>query len=837
MRKLLLIRGPQGSGKSTFIRQLGLEPYAMSLDLIRRAVAAPALNPEGKWGLAGEFDDAVVNLHRSLMDQRLRRGELMVMEQAIMMKEDIERYTAMAERHRYDTLLLDFTNMPLERVIAQNAAREELIRVPEASIHRTVQRLKSTPKPTHIPVLPWSEDASDRIQAWLTVPVRDLSAYEEIVHIGDLQGCWTVLAGPNGPLRNGLDPNKFYVFVGDLLDRGLENGEVMQWFMQHVVGRPNAVILYGNHEIHLDRWAHREPAVSMEFEKQTLPQLLRAGITREDAGRLVAFTQDLLCYTYRGERVLVTHAGLPTVPAHLERVAAYQTYKGTGNWSDPVDARFDRLAPAGWTQVHGHRNHGPLPIQASPRSFNLEDSVEHGGHLRLVRLSAQGWTPEAYPNPVYKPYRAREIHEDRRHLEPTWMTQEANTHLPSELLQAMREHGGVKEKVSRSHPHIASLNFTRNIFWSKAWDDLVVKARGLFFSLETGEVVARAYDKFFNLDERPETKLDAVMANAKFPIVGYRKDNGFLGLIGYDAKHDALFFSSKSTPDSEFTTWLKTIYEGQTTPTQRESLRRYLRDNESCVAVEVIDPVNDPHMIEYPKATLTLLDVFHRSANIERLPYEQLETFGAKMGLEVKTKEIVFKNAEQLKGWYEHASQDLSYRHRQQDLEGFVLEDVNGFMVKIKLPHYAFWKTMRSAKDRLGRLRRVDDENEARRLKNPWVAAKEAEAAAAAAARSQQDLPLDVPAKRGVNHQAIENTLARYPHPQAQAFLRWTLAQPTEAMEKNILELRQAFKNSPAYDPIMDKVPWVPSYADSENEDAPSASSAPAPTKRSRRSP
>lgn len=830
MRKLLLIRGPQGSGKSTFIRQLGLEPYAMSLDLIRRAMAAPAMNPEGKLGIAGEFDDAVVRWHRDLMEERLRRGELLVMEQAIMLKEDIERYTTMAKRHRYDTLLVDFTNMPVDRVVAQNAARETLLRVPENAIHRTLMRLKSSPVP-EVPTLPWSEDVADQVNAWMKWPVHDLSAYKEIVHIGDLQGCWTVLAGPNGPLRDGLDPDTFYIFAGDLLDRGMENGRVMRWYLDVVQGRSNKALMFGNHEIHPDRWAHGEPPVSAEFRRHTLPQLLQAGITPEDAARVISEAHDLFLYTYRGHRVMVTHAGLPTVPEHPERLGAYQAYKGTGNWSDPVDARFDALAPEGWVQVHGHRNQGPLPIQASARSFNLEDSVEFGGHLRLARLSAAGWRTESYPNPIFKPYRNREVHEDRRHLEPIWMNEAKNTHLPPELLQAMREHVNVKEKVSQSHPHIASLNFTKRAFWDKAWDDLVVKARGLFFNIETGEVVARAYDKFFNLEERPETKLDAVLANAKFPIVGYRKDNGFLGLIGYDAKHDTLFFSSKSTPDSEFTTWLKTIYESQTTPTQREELRRYLRDMDSCLAVEVIDPVNDPHMIDYPKATLTLLDVFHRGADIQRLPYEKLEPFGAKMGLAVKTREILFKNAEQLEGWYKRVATDLSYRHRQQDLEGFVLEDANGFMVKIKLPHYAFWKSMRSAKDRLGRLRRTDDENEARRLKNPWVVAKEAEAAKAAEAAGQ---PLEP--KRSVNHQAIENTLARYPHPQAQAFLRWTLAQPTDAMEKNILELRQAFKTSPAYDPLMDKVPWVPTYADSEDAPEPPQSTPSAP-RRSRRSP
>lgn len=872
MRKLLLVRGPQGSGKSTLIRRLGLDPFALSLDLWRRALASPALNSEGKWGIAAEFDDQVVHWHRKTLEERMRRGEFLVVEQAVMLKDDLDTYQAWAKTYRYDLCLLDLSNIPLDQALAQNAGREELLRVPEHAVRRTYGRLKDSPVPEGLAVIPWSDHLEADLQAWMAWPIVDLSAYDEIVHIGDLQGCYSVLAGPGGPLERGLDPRKFYIFVGDLLDRGLENGEVMRWFLDHVYGRSNAVLMFGNHEVHLERWARGEPPVSEEFRRATLPQLFRAGLTPADAERLVAFSQDLFCYTYRGgDRVLVTHAGLPTVPQPLEQLPAYQAYKGTGNWSDPIDERFDRNAPPGWVQVHGHRNQGSQPIQASPRSFNLEDAVEHGGHLRMVRLNAQGWFPESYPNRVFAPYRARHIRDEQRALEPHWMKTDAPTRLPEDLLQAMRDHSGVRESRSQSHPHIAALNFTRNVFWEKSWDDLLVKARGLFFNVETGEVVARAYDKFFNLEERPETKLEAVLENAKFPIVGYRKDNGFLGLIGYDRHHDRLFFTSKSTPDSEFAEWFKTIYESRTTPAQREALRRYLRDMDCCAAFEVIDPVNDPHLIDYPEATVTLLDVFHRGADIQRLPFDQLEAFGEKMGVPVKTREIIFKNAEQMRGWYSHAAQNLAYRHRQQDLEGFVLEDGEGFMVKIKLPHYAFWKRLRSAKDRLGVLRRVADEKKSRnqmslekiegivdRYPDPaaraflkWtlvqppadlnesMAALQARFAGSELGRGHELAPemwdkvervkarvielraqAEVPQAEGydgVEGMAIEALIQRQDHPLAQAFLRWTLTLPTQDMKQNILELRRAFKSSSAFDPEQERIPWVAVY-DSEDD-------------------
>lgn len=788
MRKLVLVRGPQGSGKSTLIHNAGLTPYALSLDAVRHVAGAPAMTPDGRTTINGENDEIVTRLHREMVDARMRRGELLLIEQAVMLKDDLERWQGLARRHRYDLVLVDLTSIPVEVALEQNAARPELTRVPERAIRRTLERLKGSPRPEGIPVIEWSPTLAQDLDRWLAVPVVDLSAYKKVVHIGDIQGCWSVLAGPGGPLHEGLDPDVAYVFVGDLLDRGLENGEVMRWFLDHACGRPNVFLIFGNHEFHLQLWADGEKAVSSEFTYRTLPQLLRAGITRDDARQVVEFAREMLAYTYRGQNVLVTHAGLPTVPDRFERLSFQQYQKGTGNWTDAVDDRFERLAPQDWVQVHGHRNNGPWPIQATPRSFNLEDSVEHGGALRTATLSPEGWSTMAYPNPVFVPYRERDLQAHRRALEPAWMSRPDETQLPAELLATMRAHPGVKEVVSTSHPHIASLNFTRQVFYDQAWDEVVMKARGLFFNRNTGEIVARAYDKFFNLGERPETEVDTVAQTASFPIVGFRKDNGFLGLIGYDRATDSLFFSSKSTPDSPFTTWLRDIYHQTTTEDQRESLRRVLRDQDACVAVEVIDPIHDPHLIDYEAPALTLLDVFHRSAELERLPFESLESFGQKAGLPTKSKEVVLRDAEQLKGWHQRVSSDLTYRHNGRDLEGLVLEDAQGSMTKVKMAHYSFWKTLRGAKDRMGRLRRSADEQAAK-------------------------------GRTGVNAQAIESLMTRYAHPQAEAFLRWMAMRPPADHDRSILDLRREFKASPAYQMANDQVPWTPSY----QEEAPAA--------------
>ena len=49
---------------------------------------------------------------------------------------------------------------------------------------------------------------------------------------------------------------------------------------------------------------------------------------------------------------------------------------------------------------------------------------------------------------------------------------------------------------------LSIFNYTDRCTWDGAWDEVTQVARGLVIDRETGEVVARAFDKFFNHGER-----------------------------------------------------------------------------------------------------------------------------------------------------------------------------------------------------------------------------------------------------------------------------------------------------------------------------------------------
>lgn len=241
---------------------------------------------------------------------------------------------------------------------------------------------------------------------------------------------------------------------------------------------------------------------------------------------------------------------------------------------------------------------------------------------------------------------------------------------------------------------IVSYNFTRDAFFKSKWNDLTITARGLFVDSETDKVIARSYNKFFNIEERPETEWRNLQQNLQFPVQVYLKENGFLGIVSYNPKTDDLFIASKSTNQGDYAGYFKDLLLKELGDNV-DKFKTFLKKMDSSAIFEVIDIVNDPHIIKYSESGVFLLDVVKNDFTNTFMEYDALELFAKEFNFETKVLFKTCENFESLKELIDYYDDSMSGVA----IEGFVVKDSKGFMFKYKTPYYKFWKEVRKYKD------------------------------------------------------------------------------------------------------------------------------------------
>lgn len=266
-----------------------------------------------------------------------------------------------------------------------------------------------------------------------------------------------------------------------------------------------------------------------------------------------------------------------------------------------------------------------------------------------------------------------------------------------QTIEQMRQSPYVKEKELGNG--ISSFNFTRQAFWDNHWTAATVKARGLFIDTINGRILARGFDKFFAIGERRETELDILVENFEYPVKAYLKYNGYLGICAGMKREDGSYYlwcASKSTDQG----WYAARFEDLLRSALGDRIERFARDlyeNDYTALFEVIDPMQDPHIIEYSDAEVVLLSIVMNDD--EDIDYcsksdEVIEFYNATWKLPYKEQAAVFWSAQEIIDWYEKVTAP-DYLYKGKHIEGFVLEDMDQHMVKVKTYFYTFWKSFR----------------------------------------------------------------------------------------------------------------------------------------------
>lgn len=699
MNYFIATRGAPGSGKSTVLDYLGLSQYAICPDNIRLLCQSPQLNINGKSTISLRNDNYVWKLVFELTEKRMERGELVVIDATFSKTSDFSKFKKLIEKYRYRVLCLDFSNVTLEECLYRNSYRDEHKVVPENVIRVMYERLKTQKIPGWANSIDFSTNifydgilvgnGINEFNDKFIYKIHDYNNYDKIHHIGDIHSCYDVLKeyfNTYGHPKN--KPKELFIFIGDLLDRGPQPVEVINEILD-IYKLENVIIIQGNHEKWLRNHAEDTEILSKEYLLNTKIKLEEANISLKEIRKLCRTFYNLEYYTFNNKEVLVTHGGLSTLPDNLLFVALDQIIKGVGSYKDmpEITQTFTNTTNENQYQIFGHRNIQELPNPIHNRNYCLEGQVEFGGYLRAVILDKNGFIPIYIKNNNFNNINTK-----------------SSANVVSldnmDIINKLRSSRNVIEKKFINN--ISSFNFNRDTFNKGLWDKITLQARGLFIDTVTGEIVARSYNKFFNIDENEYTSINNLSHNLVFPLKIYKKENGFLGMLGYQKSTDNMVIATKSSLDGKmnelFVKNLFTLYSNE----DIQGIKDYLKINNTTIVLEICDSNNDPHIIKYDDPKIYLLDIIYNEFKFAKKPYDELIDDAKKLKLETKELYFTINNWEEFLTWYNNTlSQSLM-------IEGYVIEDSIGFMLKIKTNYYNFWKKMRNLTARVAKNKSIN---------------------------------------------------------------------------------------------------------------------------------
>lgn len=688
MKVITLLSGIMGVGKSTFIKNNKLEGNTVSTDTIRLLLGGTRrmVNKYGevKEEINSSNDPQVFQMLYKIITDRMKKGEYIVVDAMNINRKTQKELKKLAATFRYRVNMVDIQgDMPLEKIQLQNASRNEFKVVPAHVVESAFKKRESLIKEfgrvniSGIKLL--TPDEFEKSLYWNS---ENMNQYEKIVVIGDVHGCYTALKEGLGEFRDDVA----YIFLGDLFDRGIENRSVLS-FILDIIDKPNVTILEGNHETHIKKFLRRSKTnpefVARQFLRNTIPEFFAGGdFDKSDLERLVNKLQTVFAFEFDGVNYIATHGGI--LPEQYNLVdgtyrlvpeADEDIISGIGGYGFDVDKFYNESQEKTENKVvqfHGHRNSFNVSPYKYKYIYNLEESVEEGGNLRIAEITTTGITIKQIKNTVF----------DKTQYSDTLNIDLVN--LSNEDIKNVLSHSKYIRKSNMGK--LTAYNFTNEAFTASVWTTFTMSARGLILK-ENGDIFARGYNKFFNIGENDATSLDNIKKNLAYPVTAATKANGYLGVMTGDG--DNLSFFSKSGVTDYSRLFSRMFYDQLKKNGNIKNIGKIkdlLANNNLSVAIEVINVEEDKHIVKYPESKLVILDVIYNKYSLEfddDIKSQLIELTGFE-----PPKSTVINNEEEFDIFYSNATVEVN-------TEGYVFKDSSNYMFKLKNSDYLKIKSLR----------------------------------------------------------------------------------------------------------------------------------------------
>jgi len=627
-KSLIILCGSQGSGKTTYAKSNLVGYNRISQD------------EQGK------------SNHFEIFKKYISQGNNVVIDRINHTKDQRKKYIAIAKDAGYETkiiVLQESYKVCHNRIMS----RKDHPTLPNDSkqAHEALAMFKfqyQKPSKSEADVIEYVGEDKDSLY--------DMSKYfsdKKFIIVGDIHGAYDEFQELLTKCKYNED--SIVIATGDLIDRGEKIKETLEFFMDN----PNAFTVMGNHDYKFLRYLLGRKVNVASLEK-TIEQ------TKDmDKNKLIAFFMSMPYMIKFKENSYVVHAGIdPRYGVEKQRKDSllYVRELNIDNQAAPWYKFYD-----GESNIFfGH--HVIEEVSVHKNCYALDGGAVFGKELRACIFKPNGdFTFESVKaHKEYVKYGSEQITKEGENMEN-------NLSIPENLkpYENMVALGYVNKKVYKD---LWLYNYSPKCMYDGHWNETTLNARGTIFDSVTGEIVAKTLPKFFNLNEREETKFANLPHDLDFEVLE-KLDGSFIS-ISYWNSGKEWTIASRGSFESE--------QAKQATKIAAEKwISGSILDKRYSYICEVIYPENRFNVgarlvVDYGSdRTLVLLTIFDKFNNCVELSRNECEVEATRLGLPICKK-------------YSHSLNELIDLQKTlpSQIEGFVVRFSNGTRIKIKTDEY-----------------------------------------------------------------------------------------------------------------------------------------------------
>lgn len=485
--------------------------------------------------------------------------------------------------------------------------------------------------------------------------LRPVIGNKKFIVVGDIHGCFDEFINLLGEFN--YESGDFVISCGDLVDRGNKVRETIEWFMK----TPNAYVVEGNHDNKARRYWKGNKVKVVDGLAKTIEQC--EGMDKAALVDWIAsWPQIIQVPDIEGKPTYVVHAGIdPKYSIDKQSAESciylrflgnkdfYKTHFGGRDYHNLGDDKmWYEILDGTYNVLSGHIIHDdPKPF---PYIWCLDGGAFKGKKMRGVLVENGVAAIKEVDSKEYYTNNDMKFHVDTGHG-----------------CQITTRDKLVEEGLLRSDnlDNLRIYTYTKNCEHARQWDEVTLNSRGIILNVDTGEVVARPFSKFFNLGEKPETMESVLPWDRPYRI--FEKLDGWLGILyRHDGQHK---IATRGSFGSDGAVWA-------TNHLQKNHRLEGLPDDVTLV-FEIISPVTRIIVNYGDSEKLVLLAAFNRHDGSE-YAWEQVDAWGKQFGFEIA--KVYYSDLESCKKWLKE--------YKGCDKEGFVIRFENGVRVKMKAEDY-----------------------------------------------------------------------------------------------------------------------------------------------------